>query len=40
MIFTEPENKILNQIELVRKDYDVFKSYRLYHTNLFALGLD
>ena len=40
MIFTEPENKILNQIELVRKNYDVFKSYRLYHTNLFEIGLD
>ena len=40
MIFTEPKNKILNQIELVRKDYDILKSYKLYHANLFELALD
>jgi|SRR5690606_29049864 len=40
MIFTEPENKILNQIELIRKDYDRLKSYRLYHSNIFEIGLD
>lgn len=40
MIFTEPENKILNQIELVRKDYYILKSYKLYHANVFEPALD
>ncbi|WCM42461.1 hypothetical protein MG290_01965 [Flavobacterium sp. CBA20B-1] len=40
MIFTGPENKILNQIELVRKNYDMLDSYRLYHSNIFEIGLD
>lgn len=37
---TEKEIQILNQIELVRQDYDSLNSYRLYHKNIFEEGLD
>ena len=40
MILTEEEIQILNQIELVRQDYDALNSYRLYHKNIFELALD
>lgn len=40
MILTEKEIQILNQIELVRQDYDALGSYKLYHKNIFESALD
>lgn len=40
MYFTEIENSIINQIELIRKNYDILDSYRLYHANIFEPALD
>lgn len=40
MIFTEPQNNIIQDIVLIRKDYDLLGSYRLYHSNILEPGLD
>ena|SRR5690606_7876297 len=40
MIFTEPQNHIIQNIQLIRKDYDLLGSYRLYHSNILEEGLD
>lgn len=40
MILTEPQNHIIQNIHLIRKDYDLLCSYRLYHSNILEEGLD
>jgi hypothetical protein len=40
MTLTEKEIQILNQIELVRQDYNALNSYRLYHKNIFESAID
>lgn len=40
MVLTETEIKILNHIELVRQNYDVLGSYKLFHKNIFESELD
>lgn len=39
MILTEPQNHIIQNIQLIRKDYDLLGSYRLYHSNILEEGL-
>lgn len=40
MILTENQNHIIQDIILIRKDYDMLSSYRLYHSNILEEGLD
>lgn len=39
MILTEPQNHIIQNIQLIRKDYDLLGSYLLYHSNILEEGL-
>lgn len=40
MFLFEFENHIIQNIQLIRKDYDMLGSYRLYHSTILEEGLD